>query len=174
MGLVAADEVVGAASVAQGVHGVVEDLSRGEDSHVAQDVVQRCGRMGGGEEQAGVHGGGADGVAAGVCAGHAVFGVDGDELGSAGGDQVRELAQGGAGAAQGVLDGGGVGGLAAGLDGPPAVLQGLRDPLFVPVSYVRSGQCGTAPPWACSRMSDTKSFLFVPGSSRRTTHLRIA
>ena len=52
MGLVAADEVIGAASVTRSVNGVVEDLSRCEDSHVAQDVVQRCRRMSGSEEQA--------------------------------------------------------------------------------------------------------------------------
>ncbi|GHC37931.1 hypothetical protein GCM10010348_76540 [Streptomyces anthocyanicus] len=86
-----ADEVVHAAAVAQRVDCVVDDFCRSEDFEVAENVVQGGGGVGRSEEETSVNGVGADGVAVGVGAGHAVFGVDGDQIGAAGGYQVREL-----------------------------------------------------------------------------------
>jgi hypothetical protein len=71
----------------------------------------------------GVDGVFADGVAVGVGAGHAIFGVDGDEVRAPGGDQVGELPQGGAGSAKGLAYSRRVGALSAGLDGPAAGAQ---------------------------------------------------
>lgn len=120
--------------------------------------------MDGGELEAGVDGGGADGVAVGGGAGHVVFGVDGDDVAAAGGDEVGELAQGGACAAQGVADGVGVGALSAGVDGPASGSQCGGDSVFVQVSdvfavlplrhggFLSAGFCG----------SGTNFAVFVP------------